>query len=179
MHYPKRMLCKSHYARVRNHGELADLTTPIINRFKDKGGCSAPLCTRKEKVKGFCDAHYRRTRAGASLDAPLTERRNDDGDRDWYDHEGYLYRRVRRPNKDGQLRWVQEAQHRVIMEEHLGRKLMAHENVHHINGMRGDNRVENLEIWNTSQPAGQRIYQKLDWAKSLLESYGYTVNEPG
>ena len=32
------------------------------------------------------------------------------------------------------------------MEQHIGRTLETNENVHHINGDRADNRIENLEI---------------------------------
>ena len=36
--------------------------------------------------------------------------------------------------------------HRVLMERHLGRKLLPHEHVHHKNENKRDNRVENLEV---------------------------------
>ena len=57
----------------------------------------------------------------------------------------------------------QVRQHRIIMENFLNRPLFKHENVHHINGDKLDNRIENLEIWSTSQPSGQRLIDKINY----------------
>lgn len=67
-------------------------------------------------------------------------------------------------------RW--KSQHRLAMERVLGRALLPTENVHHRNGNRSDNRTENLELWSTAQPPGQRIEDKVAWAREILALYG-------
>ncbi len=81
-------------------------------------------------------------------------------------HSGYRYIYV-----DGEA----ITEHKAVMQQHLGRKLLAYENVHHINGIRADNRLENLELWVVGQPKGQRLADMLPWAERLLVDHGYTV----
>jgi len=62
-------------------------------------------------------------------------------------------------------------EHIYIMEQHMGRELLKHETVHHKNGVRTDNRIENLELWSSSQPSGQRIEDKIQYWREQLAFY--------
>jgi len=69
-------------------------------------------------------------------------------------------------DKSGYIR-----EHRYAMQQMLGRPLLKQEQPHHINGVRSDNRPENLELWSTSHPAGQRVADKVAFAIEMLTLY--------
>ncbi len=83
-------------------------------------------------------------------------------------HTGYRVFKRRNPITG---KWVVLREHRLVMEQILGRPLSSDETVHHINGIRDDNRPENLELWCSRHPAGQRVDQLIAWAKEILERY--------
>lgn len=58
------------------------------------------------------------------------------------------------------------AEHRIVMEQHLGRLLEDHEVVHHKNGNPTDNRIENLDVFSTNgEHLKKTIVRKPNWSK--------------
>jgi hypothetical protein len=107
------------------------------------------------------------------------------GDRDWSgpnnpnwkgdaarhrNHDGYIYaRRLGHPRGIRNDSYVLE--HIVVMEDALGRYLLPGEQVHHRNGRRDDNRLQNLELWVRGQPNGCRVDDAVAWAHEILARY--------
>jgi hypothetical protein len=114
--------------------------------------------------------NYRRVH-GLPLDMPSTKRKSGEGT---IDNNGYLTITKRgHPNQMDSKGRIRE--HVFIMSEYLGRALAKNESVHHKNGDKLDNSIENLELWHKGQPGGQRVKDKIDWAIAFLTEYGYKV----
>ena len=83
---------------------------------------------------------------------------------------GYIVIRV--PNHPRATKTNYVFEHILVMEELLGRHLRPEETVHHLNGVKDDNRPENLELWTRPQPSGIRAEDAIAWAREILELYG-------
>ncbi|WP_406123048.1 HNH endonuclease [Streptomyces canus] len=135
--------CEAHF----NPALKADARVRHTSICKDSD-CSAPVQRNKNgQSMGYCKEHWIIHTNAAPL-RPLGSR--------YTTTDGYVMVKVDRRKSVGE--------HRVVMEQHLGRPLLKGETVHHINGVRDDNRLENLELWYSPQPSGQRVEDLLQYA---------------
>jgi HNH endonuclease len=87
----------------------------------------------------------------------------------------YGYKKIHKKNHPNAWKNGDMFEHVYIMSEHLNRPLKKGETVHHRNGIKSDNRIDNLELWSSSHPYGQKVEDKISWCKEFLEFYGFDV----
>lgn len=161
-------LCNAHYTQQKKGGPLR----PIREFTRQAKVCRVEGCEKPPKRKNLCAAHIDRFLKGGeeALALPIGFR----------GMRGYS---KRQKNRDGYVlvwdasRKRNVMEHRLVMEDHLGRGLRRDESVHHVNGIRDDNRLENLELWSSSQPSGQRVRDKVAWAREILGLYAQDVED--
>ncbi len=161
------------------------------NKYKDTDICTGCNLNLKIKAKFLCVKCYNkqndntekyksrkrehnrkkyRKLKGIPEDTPLLKRKSGTGS---INKKGYVFLAVKRNGKKTTLGF-----HRKVMEDHLGRQLKRNESVHHINGIRDDNRIENLELFDSMHGPGQRIEDKIKWCKEFLSERGFKVIDP-
>lgn len=183
--------CGSHYGRMLRWGD------PLggMQRQAPGGLCQTPACEKPATIRGNCHTCYRKLRRDKAI--KIHSRRGQCSVRGCHEphmaktlceRHYYLVRRTGSTKgcrrRKGQGSYTSEGykrvgikgryapEHRLVLESHLGRPLCDHETVHHKNGQRGDNRLENLELWSCYQPCGQRVEDKLRWVAEIQRLYG-------
>lgn len=161
-----RKLCPKHYLRLKRHGSPTAGGKPRKSR---RSLCSVVGCGGWSAARGVCYTHYKQWEYYGFNEEkrPRLETRK------------LLHKRI---NRLGYVEWNDKShpmatrsgvvlEHRAVMAEILGRPLLKGETAHHKNGNRADNRPENLELWVTLQPSGQRPEDLLAYAKEIIARY--------
>lgn len=167
-------LCGTHWWRRWQHGDpepdgLVVVITAATDGLVGEGRpCIESGCESGAVARGRCRWCYKAALKGGQID-PVAGMRVVTGE----GHLSHGYWMVPVPEHLRRLTRGdrRQAEHRLVMAQFLDRPLDADEQVHHINGRRTDNRLENLELWSTSHPSGQRIADKVVWAVDILERH--------
>ncbi len=129
--------------------------------------CTFAGCTRRQRSlkQGLCQPHTRQVARGEEL-RPL---RQPNGST-WRTAAGYVKLSAPgHPNAVGAAGQI--LAHRLVMANHLGRPLLPGETVHHKDGDRSNNAIENLELWGSYHGPGQRHADHLAYCVGFVREH--------
>lgn len=138
--------------------QIRSRNTPNFRIYRDQKYCSNECKSRSQEVSAF-----QRFEAG---DFGRHVKKN-----------GYVWISVPALANGGKKTMIME--HRYVMQKLLGRTLRQEETVHHINGKRGDNRPDNLELFSSRHGPGQRMVDKVAFAIEILRLYPEFARQAG
>lgn len=170
-------VCSKHYQRMKRNGDpdiifgrggKPQFTMPIaeLKQLYEKSDSVSSLA--RQLGVGNRTIWYHLTNAGISIrdhgwhSPKSTPPRTMEDSPNWKggrrrSDKGYIL--IYAPNHPRHMAKGYVLEHRLVMEKDLGRYLLPTEIVHHLNGMRDDNRLENLELWQKKDPPGTRKSQ--------------------
>jgi hypothetical protein len=157
--------CHGHYLRWSRTGKVK-AHLPLAR--PTPATCRVEGCERPAHAQQLCRGHLERKRqhGDARADVPLRV----------VTGQGSLSHGYWKVPVPPELRHLvggdtSALEHRLVMAQQLGRALTSEESVHHRNGNRLDNRIENLELWTRYQPTGARVEDQVAWAIEILRRY--------
>lgn len=140
-----------------------------LNQGLCKNGCNKPIHCRSVCVSCYRKIHYQEHEKNRRYPNGISKERECAIGTKRVTNEGYIDIKIPSDHSSLSRDWMKE--HRYVMEIFLGRKLLPEENIHHINGDKTDNRLENLELWITKQPKGQRPIDLIEYAEWIIKTY--------
>ena len=152
-------LCKKHYDISRNHGTPTPKTPIVTPNRNHNGTCSVDGCSAPYLSKSYCSAHYQRYLKHGD---PLITKTPFRGQGWRKTAGGYIEVKIEPGHeyssmavgsgRNGKTLYILE--HRLKMAEKLKRPLARWETVHHIDGNRENNAIENLQLRSSQHGQG-------------------------